>query len=113
MVDFNLNQGSPIVNDDLAYVLQQIDLLFSTKPTDVLGDSSYGTNYSKFLYDLQISNDAIQERILEDLLMLDLKGYTPYVTVHLLEGTENDIILAEINLYNNDFNYQQIYRISQ
>lgn len=50
MLDFSLSNkftDSTVVTNDLAFVLQQIDLLFDTDVDDVLGDPGYGTNYDR------------------------------------------------------------------
>lgn len=110
MLDFDLID-KPIQNDDISLVLQQIDILFDTKPKEVLGSEDFGTNYEKYLFDLNISNEAIKHSVLSDLRSLDLFGFEPTVDVYLLQGTENDIALVDIQLRREDEYYQQIYKI--
>ena len=110
MLDFDLID-KPIQNDDISLVLQQIDILFDTKPKEVLGSEDFGTNYEKYLFDLNISNEAIKHSVLSDLRSLDLFGFEPTVDVYLLQGTENDIALVDIQLRRDDEYYQQIYKI--
>lgn len=110
MIDFDLT-NYPIQNDDLSLVLQQIDILFDTKPREVLGDEAFGTNYDKFLFDLNLSNEALRQAVVTDLRSLDLLGFEADVNVHLLQGTEHDIALVEIILTRDDEQYQQIYKI--
>lgn len=110
MIDFDLT-NYPIQNDDLSLVLQQIDILFDTKPREVLGDEAFGTNYDKFLFDLNLSNEALKQAVVTDLRSLDLLGFEADVNVHLLQGTEHDIALVEIILTRDDEQYQQIYKI--
>lgn len=112
MIDFNLNKGLPIQNDDISLILQQIDILFDTKPKEILGFENYGTKYDTYLYNLKISNDALKHEVLSDIQSLDLLGFEPKVEVHLLQGTEQDIALIEILLKRNEEQYQQIYKIS-
>lgn len=112
MIDFDLKNNQPIQNNDLYLVLQQIDLLFGTKPKEVLGDEEFGTNYDKYLYDLNITNEAIKYSVLSDLNLLDLMGFTPDVEVYLLQGTEHDIALVNISLTRDDEYYQKIYKIN-
>lgn len=112
MIDFDLKNNQPIQNNDLYLVLQQIDLLFGTKPKEVLGDEDFGTNYDKYLYDLNITNEAIKYSVLSDLNSLDLMGFTPDVEVYLLQGTEHDIALVNISLTRDDECYQKIYKIN-
>lgn len=111
MIDFDL-YNNPIQNDDISLVMQQIDILFDTKPKEVLGEERFGTNYEKYLFDLKVSNDAIKYSVLSDLNSLDLLGFDPYVDVILLQGTEHDIALVEITLTRDDEHYQQIYKIN-
>lgn len=110
MIDFDLN-FQPMQNDDISLVLQQIDILFDTKPRDVLGDEEFGTNYDRFLFDLNISNSAIESAVMNDLTSLDLLGFSPKVNVHLLQGTEHDIALVEIDLIRDEEKYHQVYKI--
>ena len=52
MIDFNLNKGKAILNNDVDLILQQIDMLFDTTPNEVLGFEDYGTKYDYYLYNL-------------------------------------------------------------
>ena len=112
LVDFSLSNDSVVKNNDLDLVLQQIDILFDTKPKEVLGFERFGTKYEYYLYNLKISNSALKQTVLSDLYSLDLLGFEPTVEVHLLQGTEQDIALIEIVLTRDDTQYQQIYKIS-
>lgn len=112
MIDFCLDEfGGPIQNDDISILLQQIDLLFDTKPKEVLGQETFGTKYDTYLYNLKISNSALRQVVLQDLYSLDLMGFEPEVEIHLLQGTEKDIVLIDITLTRDDEYYQQIYKI--
>lgn len=101
MIDFSIFEDicdKPILNNDEQYVAQQIDLLFNTDIESVLGDLNYGTNYDRYLYTTGISNKALESKILGDLRSLDLRSYTPSVSVQLIEGTVRDIALIDITL---------------
>ena len=98
MIDFNLDYDeSPIKYDEVDLIIQQVDMLFDTSRGEVLGDISYGTNYSDFLYNLQISNE--------------LFGYTYDVKVDILMGSENDIILVKISFQNENDYFDKSYKI--
>lgn len=112
MIDFNLKPSTPILNDDVSLILQQIDILFDTKPRELLGFEDYGTKYDTYLYNLQVSNEFLKRTVLSDLDSLELFGFKPSVEVHLLQGTEQDIALIEINLTRDEEHYQQIYKIA-
>ena len=101
MLDFSLSNkltDKPVIDNDLIFVLQQIDLLFNTDINDVLGDSQYGTNYDRYLYTLGVSNYSLEQKIRNDILRLDLQGFTPSVSVHIVEGTQRDIAFVDIVL---------------
>lgn len=112
MIDFSINTNHPVLNDDVDLVLQQIDILFDTKPKEVLGFEDFGTKYDEYLYDLKVSNEFLKQTVLSDINSLDLQGFVPDVEVHLLQGTEQDIALIEITLTRNEEQYQQIYKIA-
>jgi hypothetical protein len=112
MIDLDLKNNRPAQNNDIYLILQQIDILFGTKPKEVLGFEDFGTNYEKYLYDLNISNESIKYSVLSDLNSLDLMGFNPEVEVYLLQGTEHDIALVTISLTREDEYYQKIYKIN-
>lgn len=111
MIDINISEGEPTINDEVDLIIQQVDLLFDTTLKEVHGAPSYGTRYDDFLYDLGFSNAAIEYQIQCDLGQLELFGYIPLVKSTILEGTNNDIILIEINLTKDNRTYSKVYRI--
>lgn len=112
MIDFNIEKGSPYLNDDVALILQQIDILFSTTPNEVLGSEDFGTQYDTYLYKLNLSAEDLKSNILSDLYSLELFSFEPTVTVHLLQGTEKDIALINIELKRDEEKYNRVYKIS-
>lgn len=114
MIDFSISNkltDDVIVNNDLVFVLQQIDLLFDTNPNTVLGDNSFGTNYDRYLYNLGFSNTALEDQITHDLNKIDLMGFAPIVNVTIVEGTVRDIAMIDITLVGNYENYNTTYVI--
>lgn len=112
MVDFNLNEGEPTINDDVACLIQQIDILFDSTPGDLIGDIEYGTDYEKYLYDLKLSPQSLKEQMLRDLYSLDLLGFTPDVNVYLVQGSERDIAVIDVHLRRNGEDYSKTYKIT-
>jgi hypothetical protein len=114
MLDFSLSNkltDKVIVNNDLIFVLQQIDLLFNTDLGDVLGDPSFGTNYDRYLYTLGVSNFALETKILSDINKLDLRGFSPSVIVKIVDGTYRDIAFVDITLTGDYEDYTKTYVI--
>lgn len=112
MIDFSVYEGNSVTVSDLDFVLQQIDVLFDTSPRELLGDVKYGTDYERYLYDLKISNEGLKSKVMSDLNSLDLRGYKVDVEVYLLQGSERDIVLIDIQLSNDYESYQKTYNIS-
>lgn len=112
MIDLNLEPGEATINDDVDCLMQQIDILFDSRYGDLLGDTGYGTNYEYYLYNLKMDQNSMADRMRNDLLSLDLLGFTPDVNVYLLNGTERDIAVIEVNLYRNGQQYNKTYKIT-
>ena len=111
MIDFNMYTDDVTTRSDEENIIQQMDVLFNTRPHDVLGQEEFGTRYDKFLYDLTITNEAIRNVILNDVNGLELFGYAPDVDVYLLKGTQNDILMIDIHMTRADNEFQKIYKI--
>lgn len=129
MVDFNLdyNIESNInkennntkdfqLSNKVDILLQSINLLFETSKDELYGNTEYGTNYEVFLYDLKANSDQITNQVYKDIYSLgsDILGnYKVNVNTVLLQGTERDIALIEIDIYDiiNKENYNKIYRL--
>ena len=112
MIDFNLDPGAPSKSSDLGILLQQIELLFDTYPGEVLGDDEFGTTYDEYLYQLKLSNDDLRDEIMRDITSnIDLLGYDVDVHVYVLDGTERDILLVNINFARDGEQYSKSYRV--
>lgn len=113
MIDFNINNNSVLVSDDVKLLLQQIDILFDTTPREVFGYEEYGTKYDYYLYDLQLTSDGLKSAVESDINSLNLLGFTPTVEVILLQGTEQDIAVINITLTRDDETYFKNYKITK
>ena len=122
MVDFNLDYISESNNNNFQLsnkvdiLLQSINLLFETSKDELFGNTEYGTNYEVFSYDLKANSDQITNQVYKDIYSLgsDILGnYKVNVNTILLQGTERDIALIEIDIYDpiNKENYNKIYRL--
>jgi len=114
MVDFSLykKSGRSTINYEVDLLLQQVDLLFDTTPTEVLGDEEFGTKYDSYLYDTRLSAANLKTIVERDISSLNLMGWSYEVEVHLLQGTEQDIAVISITFYKGIESVQKIYKIS-
>lgn len=114
MIDFCLykKNGYPTINQEVDLILQQVDILFDTTPTEVLGYEDFGTKYDSYLYDNRLSASNLKSIIETDLSQLELMGWKYEVEVYLLRGTEQDIAVINVSFKKGFENIQKTYKIS-
>lgn len=113
MYDFNLDDSDEyVISRDSDILGQEIDILFDSTPGDLHGDMEYGTDYEYLLFELKLSTDQLEEKILKDITSLDLRGFTPEVSVAKMQGTERDIVLFSVTLSKNYEKYSKTYKIT-
>lgn len=114
MVDFSMYQksGSATLNLEVDLLIQQVDILFDTTPTEVLGDEWFGTRYDDYLYDTRLSADNLKTIVEQDLSKINLMGWNYDVEVYLLQGTEQDIAIINITFTKGIETVQKTYKIS-
>lgn len=112
MIDFNILDDNVQTEDTIDLILQQIDMILDTNAGDVLGCPSYGSDYYKFIWDLNYPVSKIKSYT-KSLLdsNVDFFGIEYDVKVSILKGEVNDIILLEIDIYDEDKTYQKTYKI--
>lgn len=111
MIDFSL-ECNACERSEIDNILQQIDILFDSTPTEVFGEESFGTEYDRYLHQLKISNEGLKQTVLSDLNKINLSGFIPNVDVYLLHGTEDDIAIVDITLKRYDEVYNKAYKIT-
>lgn len=114
MIDLSLDTDTVAKTTDLDNVIQQIEMLFDTSPFEVIGEPNYGSDFEKFLWNLNSSNYDIENYISSKIQNeVELLGFSVEVSVGIMEGTENDIILADITISRDGNSYAKTYRISE
>lgn len=115
MVDFCLYKlnGEPSLNSEVDLIIQQVDILFDTTPTEVLGDDTFGTQYDSYLYDTKLSAENLRRIVESDLLNINTMGWTYNVETYLLQGTEQDIALINITFKKGMETIEKTYKISR
>lgn len=113
MTDLNLSEkGGPTLTEDIDILKQEIEILFETRPGDLLGEANYGTDYSKNLYVLRQGNETLKSQMTNDLNQLELFDFVPTIEVSMMQGSERDIALIKVDLIREDEKYTQLYNIS-
>lgn len=111
MKDFCLSDKKVFVSEEVESLLQQIDILFDTNPTEVFGED-YGSNFYDFLWDMKASANDISEytkKVIYKYVVLN--GWSLNVITDIIQGTLNDIILIRIQLSKYNETYEKIYRV--
>lgn len=114
MIDFSNNTTKTIIDETADLVLQQIDLLLDTDKGEVLGEQDFGTDYDKFLYEVNVGSNYIRDYIERNIENnVDLLGWQLDVQVETMMGTLNDIILVNIELSKDRDVYSKVYKIDK
>lgn len=97
--DISTGDDSILIQTRRYYILQQVELLFDTTPNDVFGDTNFGTEFGKYLWNLKVSNYDLENIVQTQLSNIDLCGYSTSVEVQLYQGTLEDIAIINIQFY--------------
>lgn len=88
--------NSVFVTDTLNAAMQELDLLFNTEPTELIGDTSFGTFFEQFLWDLQPREsdlkDYITRKITNNTYWVNQYDWEVNVTVNDGSETATNII---------------------
>lgn len=102
------------IESTIEEAIQELDILFNTTPTELLGDTTYGSNFLQFLWSLTPMEESITKYIYERI-----SGYTIYasslkkeVNVTKYDDVNESIYVIEISLYDeNDNEYYKEYTL--
>lgn len=67
MIDISLNDDI-IITDKIQEAIQELDILFNTTPSEMIGNSSYGVNFLQFLWQLTPNEFMLERYIREKIL---------------------------------------------
>lgn len=56
-----------ILNDKVTIALQELDLIFNTTNTELIGYPDYGTNFEQFLWQLTPSTEQLKKYIMQKI----------------------------------------------
>ena len=120
---FDLSLSNDVFLDDaVELALQELDILFNTEPTEMLGDANYGVFLEQFLWDLNPRStelkEYIQRKIAEKTYYVKQFDYEVNVTendgsdtakniVGDIEYNDNATYIVTIDLYGNEPQYKR------
>jgi hypothetical protein len=92
-----------IINDKLDAALQELDLLFNTENTELIGMTNFGVSLDQFLWTLTPTTESFREYINDKLSTLFYLKYFNYnIDVQFLEGEFRSIYHLKIIIYLED-----------
>ena len=99
-----------IIEDILDAAIQELDIMFGTEQTELLGDSSFGVNFEQFLWKLNPSVAQVDEYILVKIKaqtyfcnLLDI-----HVNTEVMQGTLRDIYVVKISFRTDEGNLKPL-----
>lgn len=102
-----------IVNNYLDLALQELDILFNTRPTELLGHPTYGINFEQFLWTLTPSSDTLERYIKEKITMntfyLSKMSFT--VNVDFIRDLSEVIYVVKMSISDNSTTVNREYII--
>lgn len=108
MIDLAID-GRIFINNILDEALQELDILFNTTNTELIGYPTYGTNFEQFLWQLTPSPNELRKYIntkfSETFYLSQLKND---IDIQILDGEYRNIYYIKINVYyNNEVKYRE------
>lgn len=92
-----------ILTDPIDCAVQELDLLFNTTCTELIGYTDYGTNFEQFLWNLKPSVEEIDRYIREKVNnTYFLRSYILDINVKILNGNIRDIYYITIKIKSPD-----------
>lgn len=96
----NLSLDERVFNiDEFEEGIQEIDILFNTVNTELIGDINFGTNFEQFLWQLTPSENEIKKYIRDKLSQYTLYAlkFIDDIRVSYYEDSRDNLYLVEID----------------
>jgi hypothetical protein len=102
MIDLAID-SRVFITSKLDEAVQELDMIFNTTNGELIGYSSFGTNFEQFLWHLNPETESIKEYINEKINdTLFLKNYRTDINVNLLKGEYRMIYNLVIHVYDSN-----------
>ena len=102
------------LDNDVDLIIQQIDNLFDTSKGEVIGQPNYGTDFERFLYDLNVGSMEVATYIKDTIYNnVDLFDWVLDVEVRFMVGVQNDIMIIGVKFSKNNESYSHVYKVSE
>lgn len=111
MLDLSLDSNI-FINDPFHEALQELDIILTTKYTELIGDPRFGSDFEQFLWHLNPEETSIVNYINEKIdQTLYLRKFKTDISVDTIKGEYRMIYDVKINIYDSDGGkIQRIYQ---
>lgn len=110
MIDLAID-SRVFINNNLDEALQELDLLFNTENTELIGYPTYGTNFEQFLWSTSPSESTVKEyvedAINQNTIYLSQMDYN--INVQIVDGEFRNIYYISITVYNGNKSDSRVY----
>ena len=98
--DLQLFGDDLIIEDVLEAAIQELDILFGTENTELLGYVDYGVNFEQFLWQMQPNEGEVNSYVRNIILLYTYycKGLDIIVDTSVVMGTLRDVYVINISL---------------
>lgn len=89
------------LHDDLDLALQELDILFNTTNTELIGNPNFGTNFEQFLWQITPSSDQLRTYIYNKISTetIVLNKFDVNITVDIqLDNTNDKVYIVKIEI---------------
>lgn len=103
MIDIGLGDKI-IITSTLDAAIQELDILFNTTPTELIGNPNYGVNFLQFLWQTTPSTSILEKYINEKILAstVYVKALQYDLNVEYLKDEAEACYVVHITLYSNN-----------
>ena len=98
MIDFAIDSRI-FLNNEFDIAIQELDILFNTENTELIGNPNFGTNFEQFLWQLHPSENDLKRYINEKISStMFLSKYIININVNVVKGDQRNIYIVELNI---------------
>ena len=102
MIDLALD-GRVFIDNKLDAAVQELDLLFNTEQTELIGDPQFGCDFEQFLWQITPSVDALKKYIYNKISgTIYLSKFNVSIDVDIINGEYRHIYQVKINIYDDN-----------
>ena len=102
MIDLSLDHNV-LINSEMDAAIQELNIVFSTETTELIGHPLFGTNFEQFLWQMTPAVDSLKQYISEKIRdTLFLSKFNTSIDINVVKGDIRMIYNIQINIKDNN-----------